>query len=176
VVSLSRLVRAPNADRTRRRHLVFQLMTRWVQEGIEPPAETVVSIRPGVIEFPATAAERKGLQPAVTASANGSTKIVVPPGTTVLLDGVAGSPIGRIAKYEWDFEGNNRYDCDSDPSTALPTCAPGFATAAEVRTPAAFTYTMPGTYLPTVRVHDDTDNPGPEDGLENLARVVVVVE
>jgi hypothetical protein len=157
-------------------HLVFQLMTRWVEEGIEPPAETVVSIRPGVIEFPATAAERKGLQPAVTATANGSTKIVVPLGTTVLLDGVAGSPIGRISKYEWDFQGNNSYDCDSDPSTALPTCAPGFTPAAEVRTPAAFTYATPGTYLPTVRVHDDTDNPGPEDGLENLARVVVVVE
>ena len=157
-------------------NLVFQIMTRWVERGIEPPAETVVSIRPGVIEFPTTAAERKGLQPAVTATANGLTKIAVAADTTVVFDGVAGSPIGRIAKYEWDFQGNNRYDCDSDPSTVLPSCAPGFSAAAEVRTPASFVYSTPGTYLATVRVHDDTDNPGPEDGLENLARVVVIVQ
>ena len=157
-------------------HLVFQIMTRWVEQGIAPPAETVVSVSPGVIEFPPTAAERKGLQPAVTATANESTKIVVEAGTTVVFDGVAGSPIGRIAKYEWDFQGNNSYDCDSDPSTALPACAPGFTAAAEVQTPASFTYATPGTYLPTVRVHDDTDNPGPEDGLENLTRVVVIVQ
>jgi hypothetical protein len=34
----------------------------------------------------------------------------------------------------------------------------------------------PGVYLPTVRIHDDTDNPGLEDGLENLAPVIVIVQ
>jgi hypothetical protein len=28
----------------------------------------------------------------------------------------------------------------------------------------------------TVRIHDDTDNPGPFDGIENVARVIVIVE
>jgi hypothetical protein len=62
------------------------------------------------------------------------------------------------------------------PLGAAVACAPGFAPAAEVGTPAAHVYTTPGVYTPTVRVHDDTDNPGPFDGLENLSRVVVIVE
>ena len=158
-------------------HLAFQIMTNWIENGVEPPEETVVSVSPGTIVFPPTAAERKGLQPVVNATANGLRKIVVPVGSTVQLDGVAGSPIGNIAKYEWDFEGNNSYDCDSDPATPLPDCGGGpFTPGAEVSTPAVVVYSTPGVYLPTVRVHDDTDSPGPEDGLENLAPVIVIVQ
>lgn len=158
-------------------HTAFQLMVRWVEQGVPPPPDTVVSITPGSVAFPATAAERKGLQPTVSATANGLPRLVVPAGSTVLLDGIAGSPIGQIAKYEWDFEGNNSYDCDSDPATSPPDCGAGpLAPAQEVRTPALHQYSMRGTFVATVRVHDDTDNPGPFDGIENLARVVIVVE
>lgn len=158
-------------------HLAFQLMVRWVEDGVPPPPDTVVSITPGHVVFPATAAERLGLQPTVGATANGATAVTVPAGSTVSFQGRAASPIGRIAKYEWDFQGNNSYDCDSDPGTPLPDCGGGpLAPAPEVATPATHVYTTPGTYLATVRVHDDTDNPGPFDGIENLARVIVVVE
>jgi hypothetical protein len=158
-------------------HLAFQLMVRWVEDGTPPPPDTVVSITPGRVDFPATASERKGLQPTVSATANGTPRVVVPPGATVVFGGVAASPIGRIAKYEWDFEGNNSYDCDSDPATPLPSCGGGpFAPAPQVAVPAAHVYVTPGTYLATVRVHDDTDNPGPFDGIENVARVIVIVQ
>lgn len=158
-------------------HLAFQLMVRWVEDGVPPPPDTVVSITPGSVVFPPAAAERKGLQPTVSATANGATRIVVPAGSTVALNGVAASPIGKVAKYEWDFEGNNSYDCDSDPITPLADCGGGpLVPAPQVSVPAVHVYTTPGTYFATVRVHDDTDNPGPFDGIENLARVIVVVQ
>jgi hypothetical protein len=158
-------------------HLAFQLMVRWVEQGIAPPPDTVVvNISPGHVVFPATAADRKGLQPTVSATANGVPAVTVARGSTVAFDGVAASPIGEIAKYEWDFEGNNQYDCDSDLMTALPSCDGPLTPAGQVRVRAAHVYEAPGTYLATVRVHDDTDNPGPFDGIENLARVIVIVQ
>jgi hypothetical protein len=156
--------------------LVFRILTDWVERGIRPPDDTVVSVTPGSVVFPAAAAERRGIQPTVSARADNATRIVVPAGSLVHLDGVAASPIGKIARYDWDFEGNSQYDCSTDATTGLPACAGGFTPGPEVSTPAAHVYTTRGVYTPTVRVHDDTDNPGPSDGLENLSRVVIVVE
>jgi PKD domain len=116
------------------------------------------------------------LQPTVTATADGEPHITVRAGATVLFDGIAASPIAKIAKYEWDFEGNNSYDCDSDPATPLPDCGGPLTAAPEVALPAMHVYGTPGTYVATVRIHDDTDNPGPFDGIENVARVIVIVE
>ena len=48
--------------------------------------------------------------------------------------------------------------------------------AQAVSTPASRVYTTPGIYTATLRVHDDTDNPGPFDGIQNLSRVVIVVQ
>jgi PKD domain len=157
-------------------HAAFQYMVRWVETGTPPPPDSVVTVVPGSVTFPADASSRKGIQPTVQASANGQTKITVATGTTVALDGVAQSPIGKIARYDWDFQGNSQYDCSSDAASGLPACSGSFAPGTVVSTPASFTYTTPGTYTATLRVHDDTDNPGPFDGLENLSRVVIIVQ
>jgi len=58
----------------------------------------------------------------------------------------------------------------------LPDCGGGVTPASRLSVPAMHVYSTPGTYIATVRVTDDTDNPGPLDGIENLARVVVMVE
>jgi hypothetical protein len=157
-------------------HVAFQAMVRWVERGVPPPPDTVVTVTPGSVTFPATAAERRGIQPTVTARANNQARIVVPAGSLVHLDGLAASPVRRIARYDWDFEGDSRYDCSSDVGSGLPACGAAFTPGREVSTPAAFIYLNRGTYTATVRVHDDADNPGPFDGVENLSRVVVVVE
>jgi pimeloyl-ACP methyl ester carboxylesterase len=156
-------------------HLAFQLMVRWVEEGIPPPPDSVVDITPGHVIFPEGAADRKGLQPTISVTVNEEARAVVAAGSPVSLDGVAASPIGNIAKYEWDFESDNEYDCDSDPATELPDCSGPLAPAPEMSTPAQYVYGNPGVFVATVRVTDDTDNPGPFDGLENLARVVIEV-
>jgi hypothetical protein len=156
--------------------LTFQLLTRWVESGVAPPPDTVATVTPGLITFPADAANRKGIQPTVRGTANGQLRIVVPAGSTVALDGIAQSPIGKIVRYDWDFEGNSSYDCSSSAATGLPLCAAGFVAGASVTTPALHLYPTPGTYTATLRVHDDTDNPLAFDGLENLVRVVIVVQ
>jgi hypothetical protein len=157
-------------------HAAFQYMVRWVETGTPPPPDTVVTVAPGAVEFPASASERKGIQPTVVATANAGRRITVPSGSLVALDGLAQSPIGKIARYDWDFEGNSSYDCSSDASSGLALCAGGFVPAASVSTPAWRTYATAGTYTATLRVHDDSDFPGPFDGIENLSRVVIVVE
>jgi hypothetical protein len=157
-------------------HTAFQYMVQWVEHGAPPPADTVVAVAPGSVTFPATAVERRGIQPVVRATANGARRIVVSPGTAVSLDGFAESPIGRIARYEWDFEGNSQYDCSSPPAGGLPACAASFTPGRAVSTPATRVYATPGTYTATLRVHDDTDNPGPFDAIKNLSRVVIVVQ
>ena len=156
-------------------HAAFQYMVQWVEHGTPPPGDTVAAVAPGSVTFPASAAERRGIQPVVTATANGARLIVVAPGTLVSLGGFAESPIGNIGRYEWDFEGNSQYDCSSPPAGGLPACGAGFVPGQAVSTPASRIYTTPGTYTATLRVHDDTNNPGPFDGIENLSRVVIVV-
>jgi hypothetical protein len=157
-------------------HAAFQYMVRWVETGTPPPADSVVAVVPGSVTFPPDAASRKGIQPTVQAYANGQRKITVPVGSTVSLDGVAQSPIQKVARYDWDFQGNSQTDCSSSAASGLPSCGGVFTPGPTVSTPALYTYTTPGTYTATLRVHDDTDNPGPFDGLENLSRVVIVVQ
>jgi hypothetical protein len=153
-------------------HLAFQLMTKWVEEGIAPPPDTVVSITPGKIVFPPTAHERKGIQPTVSnLTVSGTLKVNTP----VYFNGVAESPIANIAKYEWDFDSNNSYDY---AVTSLSSnCGVGPLTLAKaVKIPATHVYTAPGTYWATVRVTDDTVNPpGFISGIQNLGHVVVIV-
>ena len=156
-------------------HAAFQYMVQWVERGTPPPADTVVTVTPGSVTFPASATQRRGIQPTVRATANGARRIVVSPGTLVALDGSAASPIGKVARYEWDFEGNSQFDCSSPPAGGLPDCAAGFVSGHAVSTPAQRVYATPGIYTATLRVHDDTDNPGPFDALKNLSRVIIEV-
>ena len=46
-------------------------LSAWVEKGIAPPATTNYKIEDGQVIVPATAAERKGIQPVVTLKANG---------------------------------------------------------------------------------------------------------
>ncbi|MCK4444304.1 MAG: PKD domain-containing protein, partial [Thermoplasmata archaeon] len=69
-----------------------------------------------------------------------------PVGTTINFDPISSSdPDGTIVLYEWDFDGDGVYDL----STATPSTV-------------SYTYTIPGTYIVTLRV---TDN----DGLTDIA-------
>jgi hypothetical protein len=149
----------------------LEFLTRWVEEGIAPPPDTVVSITPGTMVFPPTADKRKGIQPTVSdLTANGTlNRVTVPVNTPVYFNGVAWSPIGKIAQYQWDFESNNAYDCTSGG------CGGGaFIPAQVVEIPAVHTYNTPGTFVATVLVTDDTVG-GFQSTIRNLGRVVVDV-
>lgn len=161
----------------------FMVMDRWVDQGITPPDSTVVNVTPQDVTFPRTAAERKGIQPVVNGTANDLADVTVTAGTNVELNGQAESPINAtLTRYEWDFgddPGLTDYDCGhgTAPSApALPGCDGGSLTpASAITAPANHVYATPGTYVATVRVYDNTDAIGPNDGIQNLSRVVVRV-
>jgi hypothetical protein len=145
--------------------LAFIIMDQWVDRGIAPPPETVVSVTPESVTFPDTADERKGIQPAVTATANGLREVTVSAGEKATFNGVATSPIGNVSRYEWDFEGDNQYDI----TVMLPD------PAKEAATPATHTYSSPGTHIATLRVTGDAPYKDYPVELQNLSRVIVHV-
>jgi len=146
----------------------------WVSKGIAPPASTnyTISAEDQVL-LPATAPQRRGLQPVVTLTARGHGR----PGQSI--DVVAGQSVtfsvqakvppgaGKIVQVEWDFLGAGNYTV----TTQLTHIG------SVVKVTATYTFTQPGTYFPAVRVASQQDgNPNTPFGLiRNLAKVRVVV-
>lgn len=143
-------------------------LMRWVEEGV-PPAATTFSVADGQIRLPAAAAERGGVQPVVSVSADGRTRAEVPVGRPVELEVRAEVPPGggTIVSVEWDLDGSGtfpvRHDVDGrDSAVSLAT---------------NHTYDRPGTYFVTARVcaHREGDTAARFRRIPNLASARVVV-
>jgi hypothetical protein len=78
-----------------------------VEKGAHPPASTNYRIVKGQIVIPATAAERRGIQPVVTLRSNGSERVEVSAGQTVTFTGTIEAPpgAGSVVAAEWEFGG-----------------------------------------------------------------------
>jgi hypothetical protein len=146
----------------------------WVAKGIQPPASSNYFIdSDDQVQLPATAAQRRGVQPTVTLSAKGTGA----PGTSI--DVATGQPVtfsvkaqvppgtGKIVSVQWDFLGDGTYP-DSTPLTHI-------GPVVNLRT--SYTFTQPGTYFVTVRVASQRngDTNTPYGLIQNLAQVRVVV-
>jgi hypothetical protein len=134
------------------------------------PADTRYTYRDGRVSLPAGAAERGGIQPVVTATANGADRTEVGVGEEVVLaaDAEVPSGAGTIVAVEWDFDGSGTYLCrDEDVD----------GTAATVSVSTTHAYDHPGTYFATARVfsHRDGDRNAAARRIPNLAQVRVVV-
>lgn len=146
-------------------------VSAWAERGIAPPATTNYTIIDGQVQVPASAAERKGIQPVVTLKANGGERADVTVGKPVNFAAIVDVPpnTGTVVSAEWDFEGTGIYPVPgkiSDPKTKPVT----------VQT--TYVFTTPGTYFPALRVasqrHGDAKTPYAR--AQNLARVRVVVQ
>jgi PKD domain-containing protein len=124
----------------------------------------------GQVRLPATAAERGGIQPVVSVTANGGALATVAVGEPVTLSVHAEAPAagGTIVSVQWDFDSKGTYPY-SDPSVD------GSATSVTLTT--THTYSEPGTYFATALVasHVDGDVSTPHRRLQNLASARVVV-
>ena len=127
----------------------------------------------GQVHVPASAAERKGIQPVVHLEVNGADRAEVAVGDVVTFIAeieVPPSP-GAVVSAEWDFEGVGTY-----PDIAEL----GDPTSGTVRVTATHAFTDPGTYFPTLRVASqrerDTSTPFARSMNLVRARVVVVDE
>jgi hypothetical protein len=119
---------------------------------------------------PEAAAARRGIQPVVSALANGGVKAVVRRGQLVRFTASITAPpgAGRIVAAAWDFDGKGTF-----PVNVLPAGAA--KPALTVSTSHAFP--RPGTYFPALRVASERngDIRSPYARIQNLGRVRVVV-
>lgn len=152
-------------------HQAIRDAIAWVEFGIEPPLDTAVErSRDGEVSLPATAAERRGIQPVVSAAVHGGVRAEVLVGEIVEIEAHATTPPGggAIVEIDWDFDGTGTFPIREEGIDG--TCA-------DMRAAQTTSYDSPGVYFPCVRVtsHRDGDVDSPQRRLTNLARVRVVV-
>lgn len=145
-------------------------LAAWVEQGKAPPRSTDYKVVDGLVTVPPTAAERRGIQPVVTARADGRERVEVRAGQPVTLTAQVEVPpgTGKVVSAAWDFAGEGTFP----HVLQLPH---GPAERASLTTTHAFA--KPGTYFPTVRVaaQRDGDVKTPFARIQNLGRVRVVV-
>ncbi|HUC35493.1 MAG TPA: PKD domain-containing protein [Acidimicrobiales bacterium] len=145
-------------------------LSAWVEEGIAPPPTSEYSVQDGQVHVPATAAERKGIQPVVHLEVNGGERAEVAAGEAVTFTAQIAVPPapGRVVSAKWDFGGVGTY-----PEAAEL----GDPTSETVQVTAAQTFSRPGTYFPALRVASqrERDPSTPFARSLNLSRVRVVV-
>jgi hypothetical protein len=141
----------------------------WAEDGVEPPAGTTYRVEDGQVVVAPTAAERLGVQPVVTLTANGGQRAEVSVGEPVELVGTVEVPPGAgvVISAEWDDDGSGGYaDVDrfDEPATTRQV--------ARTRS-----FERRGTHFVTLRASSQRDDAvGSRYGRAfNLARVRVVV-
>jgi hypothetical protein len=149
-------------------HQALRDLSRWVEEGVVPPAGTNYEVVDGQVVVAADAAARGGIQPLVSVTVDGTLRADSTPGVELTFRAVAEVPqgTGAIVSVAWDFDGSGRFaEVESVPPAAR-------VVAARRRS-----FPGPGTFFPAVRVvaHRDGDASSPFARLQNLARVRVVI-
>jgi hypothetical protein len=150
-------------------------ISAWVEKGVAPAATTHYRIDDGQVIIPATADERKGIQPVVRATVNNGKRTDIPAGETVTFKTVVDIPegMGQLVLAEWDFDGSKTYAHTVDLSGAKVA-----NDGNHVEFTTLHTFEKPGTYFPTIRVTSQRngDRETPYTRIPNLDRVRVVVE
>lgn len=148
-------------------------LSAWVEKGIAPPATTNYTIEDGQVIVPATAAERRGIQPVITLKANGGERADVKVGEAVTFTAFIEVPpnAGKLVSAAWDFEGAGTF-------TVEGKLIPDSKKVHSVTLKTTYTFTKPGTYFPTLKVASQRqgDKKTPYTLIKNLGRVRVVVK
>jgi hypothetical protein len=145
-------------------------LAAWVEQGTAPPPTTEYSVQDGQVSVPDAARDRKGVQPVVHLTVNGSDRAEVAVGEAVAFTAEIGVPPapGNVVSAKWDFEGLGTYPDVADL---------GDPTSDDVHVTATHLFTKPGTYFPALRVASqrERDSITPFARSLNLDRVRVVV-
>jgi hypothetical protein len=149
-------------------HQALRDLSRWVEEGVAPPASTNYEVADGQVIVPPGAGARRGIQPVVSLTVDGGARADVGVGREVVLHAAAAVPAGAgfVVGLEWDFDGEGLF-----PLSEIVEIAESIDVERRWTAPG------PGTYFPVVRVvaQRDGDRDTPYARLRNLARVRVVV-
>ena len=121
------------------------------------------------VQVPATAAERRGVQPVVELKANGGVRVEVKVGEPVAFTATIETPpgAGSVVAAEWDFEGVGDYPLAAAIETPRPA----------VSLSATHAFARPGTYFAVLRATSQRqgDAKTPYGRIQNIDRVRVVV-
>ncbi|MCB2061028.1 MAG: hypothetical protein KDE21_11005, partial [Novosphingobium sp.] len=143
-------------------------LAAWVEKGVHP-VDTVYTVADTQVLVPASAAERKGIQPVIDLKANGSLRAEVAVGEPVKLTATIEAPpgAGKVVSAQWDLEGTG------DLSGAEQVASP----AERVSLSTEHSYSQPGTRFAVLRVASqrEGDAETPYARVQNIARVRVVV-
>jgi hypothetical protein len=154
-------------------HQALRDLSAWVEKGAAPPASTSYKVVDGQVLVPPTAAERKGLQPVVTVTADGGARAEVKAGEPVTFSAIVEVPpgAGRVVVAEWDFDGSGKF-------RDVAKLGEPEASGRQVTLKATHAFSNPGTYFPALRVASQRqgDAKTPFARIQNLGRVRVVVK
>jgi hypothetical protein len=145
-------------------------ISAWVEKGIEPAASTQYKIEDGQVIVPASANERKGIQPIVNLKVADGKRIEVKKGKTVSFLASIELPAstGKIVSVEWDFEGEGSFKEKSKVALSLNP----------VKVGNKHIFKKTGTFFPTIRVTSqrEGDENTPFARIQNLDWVRVIVK
>ena len=147
-------------------------LSAWVEKGVPPPPNTKYTIEDGQVIVPKTAADRKGIQPVVTVSANGGDRTEVRAGKPVTFTAIIELPpnTGKVVAAAWDFEGKGTFPVGGKLLAAG-------SDGSRVTVTSTYSYSKPGTYFVTLRAaaQRQGDAKTPYAQIRNLGRVRVIV-
>jgi len=153
-------------------HQALRDLSAWVERGITPPDSTSYEVDDGQVNVPLTAAERRGIQPVISLTANGGARAEAASGEAVFFKAEIEAPpkTGKIVSAQWDFEGEATF-----PVEASIRYINDEGSQAVVE--ATYAFSKPGTYFPVLRAAScrNGDRGDMYTQIMNLARVRVVV-
>jgi hypothetical protein len=145
-------------------------LSAWVEQNIVPPPTSGYRVQDGQVHVPASAVQRKGIQPVVNLEVNGAARADASVGEALTFSATIEVPPapGKVVSAKWDFEGAGTY---SD-AVAL-----GDPTSETLHVTTVHAFSKPGTCFPAIRVASqrEGDAGSPFARSLNLCRVRVVV-
>jgi hypothetical protein len=144
-------------------------LSAWCEKGIVPPTSTNYKIEDGQVVVPATANERKGIQPVANLKVNGNKKAIAKKGANLTFTASVEVPenTGKIVGVEWDFDGSGAFSSKS----VLSDLKNGSVKIIHQ-------FKKAGTFFSTIRIISERNgnDKTPFARIQNLERVRVVVK
>ena len=144
-------------------------VSAWAEKGTVPPQSTRYRVVDSQVQLPASATERRGIQPVVNLQAGHDDRVGARAGRPVTLTGHVQAPprAGSIVELAWDLRGDGAFESRTlkRPSQS-------------VRVAKTVTFTKPGTYYVALRATEQrkaANASSPFARVQNLDRVRVVV-
>jgi hypothetical protein len=146
----------------------MQDLMAWAERGVAPPKSTQYTIRNGQVILAKEAADRHGLQPVMSFTANGAARASAAVGQPVTLAAKLEMPprAGQIVQYKWTVDGK-----DDAPTVVPPQPL--------VNVTRQISFDKPGSYLIRLTVNGQRDGlltPPNQTLMQNFKEVRVVVQ